>query len=60
MSVTSVTHLGGTVYTLASTVLPSSSLCAASKFLWTLKSVSSRSLRGPRLFTLRMLSRIFM
>mmetsp|Transcript_16342 Transcript_16342/g.39167 ORF Transcript_16342/g.39167 Transcript_16342/m.39167 type:complete len:254 (-) Transcript_16342:307-1068(-) len=58
-SLTSVTHLGGTVYTLASIVLPSSSLGAASRFLCTLKSFSSREERGPRL-CVRRLSRIFM
>ena len=49
MSSTIVTHTGGTLYTRASTVLPSSSLCAASKFLCTLNSRSSVLVRGPRL-----------
>ena len=40
ISSTIVTHTGGTEYTRASTVEPSSSLCAASKFLWTLNSLS--------------------
>ena len=42
MSSTIVTHIGGTEYTRASTVLPSSSLCAASRFFETLNSLSSR------------------
>ena len=49
MSSTIVTHTGGTEYTRASTVLPSSSLCAASRFFCTLNSLSSMFVRGPRL-----------
>jgi hypothetical protein len=54
MSSTIVTHTGGTLYMRASTVLPSSSLCAASKFLWILNSLSSLLVRGPRLCVRRL------
>ena len=50
MSSTIVTQTGGTEYTRASTVLPSSSLCAANKFLCGLNSlISWLILTVPRL-----------